>query len=68
MQDGEKGGCWFMTMGHDMVWKWAFWSLMQGRAEKRERDNVIFSGRRGRERELYWVPLEWVEREKKLVS
>jgi hypothetical protein len=25
---------------------------MQGRAEKRERDNIIFSGRRGREREL----------------
>jgi hypothetical protein len=25
---------------------------MEGRAEKRERDNIIFSGRRGREREL----------------
>jgi hypothetical protein len=21
MQDGEKDGCWFMTMGHEMEWK-----------------------------------------------
>jgi hypothetical protein len=52
MQDGEKDGCWFMTM----IWYGRESFLIphgwESREEK-ERDTIVFSGKRGRERELY---------------
>jgi hypothetical protein len=55
MQDGEKDGCWFMTMGHDMIWKRELSDLswMGEQRRERERDNIIFSGRSGGDRELH---------------
>jgi hypothetical protein len=72
MQDGEKDGCWGMTMGHDMVWKRKLSDPPCMGEQRREREGYNSLLREERKRQgaiIYCFPQVWVERKKKkLVS